>query len=327
MTVASWSLADAVPQNSRLRSKGSLFALLAGLLVLSFVLYSREGYFLPTTESSQSLKTGEQAIETPTQISPGKSEAATVTATLATEATPASPSIHQLPPGAPRAVIIETSIISTLIPIILHFSNVLSPIWGITLFTLEETWIEPSSAVFQRALKSGRIEVRFLPSDAELTSSHGVSVFLTSPWIWEQLELAERVLLFQADSILCSKSQDLVENYLEYDYAGAPIASQYGQGYNGGLSIRNPRLFLEIVKETDFLTSGQSFEDQFFYGKLKEKNAKMPTEDIAKRFSVETIYYETPLGYHQPQRWQAKNMDAIEAWCPEVKMLIGRRAT
>lgn len=81
------------------------------------------------------------------------------------------------------------------------------------------------------------------------------------------------------------------------------------------------------MTETDFLTSGEEFEDQFFYKKLKEKGAEMPAEEIAKTFSVETIYYETPLGYHQPQRWQASNMAAIEAWCPEVKMLIGRRAT
>lgn len=269
-------------------------------------------------------------------FSPAIKETVTVTVTTAPAPTgeqgldiiiPSDGEAPLLSPNAPRAVIIETSIIANLIPIMLHFANVLGPDWGMTLFILEENWTEPLSPVFQRALLSGRIEIRFLPEDAELTNSYGVSVFLTQPWIWEQLVEAERILLFQADSILCTKSEESVDNYFKYDFVGAPIDANYGQGYNGGLSIRNPRLFLEIVKETDFLTSGEEFEDQFFYKKLKEKNAELPAEEIAKIFSVETIYYETPLGYHQPQRWQAKNMEAIESWCPEVKMLIGRRAS
>lgn len=325
--------ANLAPPKSRL-SKNVLFALLAGLLVLSYILFAREGGLLPTPEGA--VEAGEKAPSTPIVISSAKTETVTVTVTATPTQTseqgldlisPGSGENLALSPEAPRAVIIETSIIATLVPIILHFSSVLGPAWGITLFTLEATWIEPLSPAFQRALKSGRIEVRFLPKDAELTSSYGVSVFLTRPWIWEQLLSAERILLFQADSILCTKSQQAVEDFFKYDFVGAPIDSKYGQGYNGGLSIRNPRLFLEVVKETDFSTSEDEFEDQFFYKKLKEKNADMPIEEVAKTFSVETIYYETPLGYHQPQRWQASNMEAIETWCPEVKMLIGRRAT
>ena len=45
-----------------------------------------------------------------------------------------------------------------------------------------------------------------------------------------------------------------------------------------------------------------SFEDQWFYSRLKERGANLPSE-VARTFAVETIYYERPLGYHQPQRW------------------------
>lgn len=333
-------LVHLAPPNSRLRSRNLSFALLSGMLVLSYVLFARQEHIFSMPDGG-AVQAGEKVPSTtPTVLlSPADTETVTVTVTATPAPTGSEQELGLLSPGAgageahpalspkaPRAVIIETSVIATLIPIMLHFSNVLGPGWGMTLFTLEETWIEPLSPAFQRALASGRIEVRFLPKDAELTSSRGVSVFLTRPWIWEQLVATERVLLFQADSMLCSKSQDAVEDYFEYDYVGAPIDSHYGHGYNGGLSIRNPRLFLEIVKESDFLQSGFEFEDQFFYQKLKEKKAEMPSEEVAKSFSVETVYYETPLGYHQPQRWQANNMAAIEEWCPEVKMLIGRRA-
>lgn len=230
-------------------------------------------------------------------------------------------------PEEPKAIIIESVLMPTTIPLILHFASVLGPRWGMILFVLEETWSPATSAPLLRLRKSGQLEVRFLPKGTVLTDSHSVSRFLTQPWLWEQTAAAERVLMFQADSVLCSASEQAVDDYLAYDLVGAPIHEQYGQGYNGGLSLRNPRAYLNVTRTVDFATSGQEFEDQFFYGELLRSGARMPERDIAKRFSVETIYYETPLGYHQPQRWQASNMPQIEKWCPEVKLLVGRRAT
>lgn len=232
------------------------------------------------------------------------------------------------PPAAdrPKAVIVETNMIPNLIPVMLHFATVLGPAWGMVLFTLKDNWVEPLSAPFQRLQDEGRVEVRYLPEGTELADSGSVSRFLTSPWIWEQVGDAKRVLIFQSDSILCSRSEERVEDYFKYDLVGAPIAEQYGQGFNGGLSVRNPRAFLNVTRSVDFAASGHEFEDQYFYAELKRAGAELPTVEAAMTFAVETMYYETPLGYHQPQRWQAAKMANIEEWCPEVKMLIGRRA-
>ncbi|KAK1762187.1 hypothetical protein QBC33DRAFT_552587 [Phialemonium atrogriseum] len=234
-----------------------------------------------------------------------------------------------LPSNARRlAVIIETNITSRLMPIMLHFANVLGPTWTVVLFTLEENWVMPSSALFLRAAAERRVETRFLPPGTDLSSSPLVSLFLTKPWLWEQVEWADRILLFQLDSIICSSAAVTVDDFARYDFIGAPIDPQYGEGYNGGLSLRNPRLFLQITKEADFETSPFDYEDSWFYAQAKARaGVLLPTEDVAKTFSVETIYTEKPLGYHQPSRWQAHKMAEIEEWCPEVKMLIGRRAT
>lgn len=332
---------------SKIRSKEYLLALLAGLIVLAYVFFSRQtnGLRPPPTAAKQ-----DEMAATSTS---SQQEPVTVTVTV----TPSAPTPVQsgeggfsmVAPGRPSgslsgggssmldtpsnlaadrpvAVIIESAVIPNLIPLMLHFTTVLGPAWGMILFTLEDRWIEPLSPAFQRHLETGRIEVRFLSPDTELTSSAAVSRFLTSPWIWEQVAIAKRVLLFQSDSVLCSKSEAAVEDYFKFDFAGAPIAAVYGAGFNGGLSVRNPRLFLQIAREVDFMSSGHKFEDQFFYEELKKRGAEMPAEEEAKTFAVETIFYETPLGYHQPQRWQALNMPVIEEWCPEVKMLVGRRA-
>ncbi|KAK8042454.1 hypothetical protein PG994_012937 [Apiospora phragmitis] len=226
-------------------------------------------------------------------------------------------------------MIIESDVSASpnLIPTMLHFASVLGPAWSLVLFTLEEHWKMPYSPAFVRAVQRGQIEIRFLPPATELTRSHHVSDFLTRPWIWEHIESAHRVLVFQLDSIICSNSLYTIEAFFEYDFIGAPIDPQYGAGYNGGLSLRNPKLFVAIAKESDFRQSADhEFEDQWFYTEAVKRGAVLPTQLVAREFSVETIYHDRPLGYHQPQRWQRDKMKEVMDWCLEVGMLVGRRA-
>lgn len=45
-----------------------------------------------------------------------------------------------------------------------------------------------------------------------------------------------------------------------------------------------------------------------------------PHPGVAMKFSVETMWYDKPLGYHQPNVWQKEHMDEIYKWCPEYGM-------
>jgi hypothetical protein len=335
------------PAWARLRSKEYAYALVAAIVVLGYFTFFRNSGGIHSPSDFQHLfgdNPDTSALPPPAVVddSGGLSVSQPVAGSAAAGSTGASSSFdaimnhhhqqqqQQGPPqpaaDRPKAVIIESRMIPTLIPVMLHFAAVLGPAWGMVLFTLKENWVEPLSAPFQRLQDEGRIEVRFLPEGTNLADSGSVSRFLTSPWMWEQVSSAKRVLLFQTDSILCSRSEEKVEDYFKYDLVGAPIAEQYGQGFNGGLSVRNPRVFLNVTRSVDFASSGHEFEDQYFYAELKKAGAELPTVEAAMAFAVETVYYETPLGYHQPQRWQAAMMPNIEEWCPEVKMLIGRRA-
>ncbi len=219
-----------------------------------------------------------------------------------------------------------------LIPLMLHFASVLGPGWKVILFTAESKWKTPQSVPFRRALQQNRITIKYLPEDTDFGSREAVSEFLARPWLWEQLQSAYRVLLFQTDSIICANSNYTVEDFLHYDFVGAPVRSDFGSGYNGGLSIRNPKMMLTTSRAFNYhedYKSGRAeygFEDQWFYSRLSERNdANLPNQETAMKFSVETIYYETPLGYHQPQRWQPDNMEQIQEYCPEVGMLLSQR--
>ncbi|RDL39734.1 uncharacterized protein BP5553_04074 [Venustampulla echinocandica] len=237
------------------------------------------------------------------------------------------------------AAIVENRPLDNLIPIILHFSSVLGPEWPIHVFTNEDNIGNFSeSTPFQRQVADGRFHVQTLPRGEALNTHASVSGFFTKPWFWEQLAPYEHILIFQADTIICSNSPQKVEDFLEYDFVGAPIddARGMGMGYNGGLSIRNRTKCLEITNSYDWQVERHGdgsqgnvdYEDQWFSKKMRElpkqldgrPGANLPPADIAMKFSVETMWYDKPLGYHQPNVWQNDHMAEIHKWCPEYRM-------
>ncbi|KAI9733849.1 MAG: hypothetical protein M1818_007116 [Claussenomyces sp. TS43310] len=152
----------------------------------------------------------------------------------------------------PVAAIIENRPLTNLIPLILHFAAVLGPDWPIIIFTSLNTTNIKASAPFERALASSQIRIHALPPQQSFTSHRDVSAFLTGPWFWEQLAPASHVLLFQSDSIICANAEQKMEDFLQYDFVGAPIASGLGQGYNGGLSLRNREMCLNITRNNSW---------------------------------------------------------------------------
>ncbi|KAI0552911.1 hypothetical protein F4679DRAFT_532888 [Xylaria curta] len=244
------------------------------------------------------------------------------------------------------AVIIEDRPLGNLIPVILHFHSVLGPEWPIILYTSPSTASESlRSAPFSRAISSSEIEIRHLPHETAFNSHASVSAFLASPFLWTDLAPYAKILLFQTDSILCAASPARVDDFLEYDLLGAPIHPRFGTGFNGGLSLRNRELVLRVLERWDFGVDSAAadaprewkYEDQWFFARMKELGengeladelgvkVRLPDQDTASRFAVETIWVEDqmPLGFHQPQRWQGEHMGDIMEYCPEVGMIAG----
>lgn len=54
-----------------------------------------------------------------------------------------------------------------------------------------------------------------------------------------------------------------MEDFLQYDFIGAPIDPKlgFGEGFNGGLSLRNRSMMLDIVRWYDWKVD-KKFEDQ-----------------------------------------------------------------
>ncbi|KAK6582859.1 hypothetical protein PZA11_005267 [Diplocarpon coronariae] len=239
------------------------------------------------------------------------------------------------------AVIIETRFRTNLIPLILHFGSVLGPSWPILIYTSAESMgMFASSAALSRYIKTRIIQLRILPQETLFTNSDSVNKFMTQPWLWESLAPVENVLIFQSDSMLCANAARSVDDFFEYDLVGAPIAEGRGTGYNGGLSLRKRKTILRVLENFDWEEEKQKgnenrFEDQYYYNRMNELRAEeeeagidpksegainLPTMEVARTFSVETIDYPHPLGVHQVHRWLGEQMVSLDDWCPEYKL-------
>lgn len=242
------------------------------------------------------------------------------------------PQIANITTSNKVAVIIETRRSGNIIPLILHFSAVLGPTWPLIIYTSAENFGSFStSAALLRHQASGRIIVRSLAPGTWFYNWDSVSAFLTTRWLWEDLAPAEHILLFQTDSMLCANAARSVDDFLEYDLIGAPIESKFGQGYNGGLSMRSRKTILRVLDEWKYSDNPHPAEDQWFYARFKdlqdreieegiEDGINLPSMEIARTFAVETIDHPHPMGLHQPTRYIQKHLVSLDEWCPEYRL-------
>ncbi|KAI4240491.1 MAG: hypothetical protein L6R40_005083 [Gallowayella cf. fulva] len=247
----------------------------------------------------------------------------------------ASPALEEALPPAPPAItkiatIIENRPLANLVPLVLAFSAVLGPGWPIKIFHgPQNKQLFDTSPSMQRMMESGQVTLELLPDGLNFTSHEPVSAFFATPWLWEHLAPAKHVLMFQTDSILCANSLRRVDDFLEYDFIGAPIKVPDGVNYNGGLCLRNREKILEVLQHFTRPHNG-NFEDQWFAQKLRElpkkpngePGAHLPTLEVASEFSVETIWKDKPFGMHQISRWHSEKLAELKSWCPEYQLAI-----
>lgn len=209
----------------------------------------------------------------------------------------------------------ETDIarVPNLVPVVLHFAAVLGPKWPVVLLTRKDKWVEPASPAFRRLMAERRLHIFFLPAETTFPDHRSVSVFLTRPWFWEQFESAGRVLMFQADSVICGNSGRTVDDFLEWDLVGAPVAAKYGVGYNGGLSLRNPKLVLEVVRDpaNDF---ARDSADEVVVNPEPPKKEEPPKQEAPKK-GAPPKQQEPPKKEGEPKKEEAPQKEAeLRPW-------------
>ncbi|RKO88160.1 hypothetical protein BDK51DRAFT_7501, partial [Blyttiomyces helicus] len=148
------------------------------------------------------------------------------------------------------AVLVEPHAQDQLLPIVTHFAATLADDWGFHIFNSPENDdILRESVVIRKMLESGKLNITHIPSRFQCGLNEMTDRILTDTWIWEQLRPEqENILLFQLDSIICSRSNQTPESYFEYDWVGAPWPQQNFAGGTGGLSIRKRSMLLNVIR-------------------------------------------------------------------------------
>ncbi|CAF0884594.1 unnamed protein product [Didymodactylos carnosus] len=125
---------------------------------------------------------------------------------------------------------------------------------------------------------------------------------LTNLSFWEKI-LGEKVLFFQMDTLFCANTPHRITDYLVYDFIGAPWHSKFHlpPGIivgNGGFSLRNKNKTIKLLKMKPY--DGAVPEDVWYSMYFHLVNATIAPLEVAKTFSVESIFYERPVAMHKP---------------------------
>lgn len=120
------------------------------------------------------------------------------------------------------------------------------------------------------------------------------AVFRTTDF-WKTIT-SDNILIFQADTILLKSG---IDEFLDYSYVGAPWLKPKEGKYvgNGGLSIRNKQKMIDIIET---YPNDSYFKEDIYFIKYLNNEDIAPIE-VAQQFAVEDLYYNDPIGLHQPK--------------------------
>ena len=132
----------------------------------------------------------------------------------------------------------------------------------------------------------------------------------------------EVFLSFQTDTLIFDQYAGLIEDFIEYDYVGAPwcyhpiFGSFVG---NGGLSLRRKSKMLEIIENKEY--DPNENKDTFFCNHPTISIYK-PSVEKAKLFSVEDVFSPVSFGCHKPWPRDRNYGNALRDLHPELDELL-----
>ena len=127
-------------------------------------------------------------------------------------------------------------------------------------------------------------------------------------------------LIFQTDSILIEKYNHFINNFLHYDYVGAPwnhfpLNNNDERVGNGGLSLRKKSKMIEIMEK-----QGKSdYPEDVYFSCYNYVATHKPSVNDAMFFSIEETFSEMSFGCHKP--WKNSNQLFLYETYDEVKQL------
>jgi hypothetical protein len=146
-----------------------------------------------------------------------------------------------------------------------------------------------TSRAIRNHVKLGKLDLTYIPANMTTGSQEDISRLLTNLWLYETvLQPAEWLLVFQTDSMLCANSRQSLNNWLDYDWVGAPWNPNGRFGGNGGLSLRRVSKIVDVLRNQERLPNTEP-EDVWLTDRLGHRpGAKLANGTVSLTFSGET---------------------------------------
>ncbi|GAP89324.2 hypothetical protein SAMD00023353_3700610 [Rosellinia necatrix] len=187
------------------------------------------------------------------------------------------------------ALLIESRAAPNLAPLLVHFMAVVPADWRFRFMGSRESvaWVNRSHAV-RAHVAAGKLDLTYIPANMSAAGQEMISRFLTTRWLYESvLRPAEWLLVFQTDSVLCANARRSLDDFLGYDWVGAPWDPAGRFGGNGGLSLRRVSAIVEILRD-QVRVDGSEPEDVWLTERLGHRpGARMANGSLSLIFSGE----------------------------------------
>ena len=211
------------------------------------------------------------------------------------------------------AVIIEPRKLKVIRAVLLNFLKNLEPNWSILFFhgNNNKEYVE---RIIATHLANYKNRITLKPLNRDNLDNDSYNALMMSDEILKQIP-TEMFLVFQTDSLICESDKHRINDFLKYDYVGAPWG--WMPGGNGGLSLRRKSKMLEVIKKCPKFGN----EDQNSSAGCGIVTVKNPPKEEAMKFAIETMYSPTSFGIHKTwAHLPAHNAD-FEARCKDYKQI------
>jgi hypothetical protein len=230
------------------------------------------------------------------------------------------------------ALLIEPRPLPHLVPQILHMISVVPPDWRFLFIGSNKSVASVGRAYATKHQQViGKLDLMVMPEPWEIESKEKVFRMLTDMRFYDEfLPGVEWILKYESDSILCANSDESLNDWLDWHWAGAPRTPDDRFSGNGGLSLRRVSAIKKVLTFQARYNDSQP-EDEWFGKRLYILPGAKVAAGTDGMLAVEDVYHENTMGFHVReggmQLADAVWKDPLQRrkifdYCPELSLIM-----
>jgi hypothetical protein len=224
-------------------------------------------------------------------------------------------------------IIIEPRRHHLLKKVITNFDEHMDPSWELYVFhgeSFREYAKECTAHITKR-------KVILIPLNTDDMTATDYNRMFKKKQFWDSV-IAENILVFQTDSVLCGSSAKTINDYTSYGYIGCSYDDktigpnmfmhwepQYEYYGIGGLSFRKKSFMLDCIYKNQDVPD--EFPEDMFFSQCVAKSPNRPeSAKVLNQFCTQFVYKEKSFGAHKTNI-DLQNKTEFYDYCPEAIML------